>query len=192
MISEKQRELTTQLYFSVGQCLTAWNGVEGLLATLVEHGHSKTEYYENDIAVGYWAIVSLEARIAWCDAIASHRLRGSQYAELRERWTTIVNRLKKKARKRNEIAHGRVISTVTRVGPTTFFVPYYNQRLFAYHQLPVDEFIATDFSNSANPLNADQINERCASFRKLRNDLRDFLKAWREKDRQTGFHEPTT
>lgn len=175
-LSEKE-----QLYLNVGKCLSMWNGIEAEVLRLIEYAAANTRTVSPSVRLGYWAIISFEARLKMCNAMVSARLRGKEYEQLASRWKALNNKLIKKAGKRAEIAHGSVVTF--QVGNDvenrkTRFIPAFHRKLdeFAipqedgkYQQWEADSFpniSVADMQSMAN------------SFREIRTDVMQILVDW--------------
>jgi hypothetical protein len=180
-----------QLFLNVGKCLTAWNNVENELLIILEYALSEDLHsVRAEVGIGYWAVISFEARLRWCNSVLSYRLRGKAYAELLAQWNTLHNKLHKKSQKRAEIAHGSVVTTMER-GKTDFsyyFIPYFHKRVLDYHALPREEFHKAHLPTHAKHLAVADMEQRRISFDKLSEELRDLTMQLQKKDVETGFH----
>jgi hypothetical protein len=121
-----------QFFLNVGKCLSTWNRVEASILQILEYGCSRRGALGHEFRIGYWAVVSFEARLKWCNAVVTHRLQGKKYEALAERWNALNNKAIKKARKRAEVAHGSVVTMV--MGSDTQnkkvrFIPYMNREI---------------------------------------------------------------
>lgn len=181
--------LRDQLFLNVGKCLTAWNHVENEILGLIEYAHSLDGVVGIETSVGYWSVISFDARLRWCDSIITYRLRPPPYSELSTRWRSLKDKVHKKAQKRAEIAHGSVITMMERGESdfTDYFVPYYNQRRTQFNLKYSDELHVSHFPTDAKHLKVSDIEARTASFSKARQDIRKFLEDWRAKDIETGY-----
>lgn len=177
-----------QLFLNVGKCLTAWNRVEEQVLYLLDYAHQHGGFSTGEINVGYWAVVSFEARLKWCNAVVSFRTRGDNYQELAGTWSALNNKLIEKARKRAEIAHGSVVN-VKSSGASEFtahFVPFYHKRRLEHTLQPYDAYVQSDFIKSTTTLAVSEIKARTESFKQVRRSLADFQAAWIKKDIETG------
>ncbi|MER8816312.1 hypothetical protein [Mesorhizobium sp. M0965] len=180
-----------QLFLNVGKCLTAWNMVEERVLNLLEYAHQRGGFGIAEINVGYWAVVSFEARLKWCNAVVSFRTRGDNYKELAETWNALNNKLIAKARKRAEIAHGSVINVKPSSASefTSHFVPFYHKRRLEHTLQPHDTYVQSDFIKDTTTLRVSEIKARTQSFKQVRQSLAEFQTAWIKKDIETGFLE---
>jgi hypothetical protein len=184
--------IADQLYLNVGKCLTAWNRVEEHVLYLIEYANTTGGYTTPDISVGYWAVVSFEARLKWCDAVVSFSTRGDAYSDLARRWNALENKLREKARKRAEIAHGSVVSLreAGHQAPQTHFVPYFHRRKLEHQLRPLAEHqISPEFFKNIATLSVENLTERVESFLRLRRELVNFQTDWMSKDKETGYRE---
>jgi hypothetical protein len=182
-----------QLYLNVGKCLTAWNRIEEQVLYLIEYAHSDERGVSNgSVMVGYWAVVSFEARLKWCNAVVGFSLRLDTHADLATRWNALNNKLITKARKRAEIAHGSVV-TIREAWQTeaqTHFVPYYHRKRVEHMMRPLAEHLSKPaFFESTATLSVDELKERAESFSRARRDVVDFHRDWLQRDKETVSRE---
>lgn len=180
-----------QLYLNVGKCLTRWNQVENEVAILVSYGCSFDSFEPMEISVGYWSIISFEARLKWCDTVVSLRTRGKKYEDLSARWTSLNSRLKHKSQQRAKIAHGSVVARlhVEKKVVTHHFVPYYFINKMKHNTLPHDEWAKGSFMDTAEKISPDGLIEYEQKFLIIRKEISDFNRDWRERDIQLGRNE---
>lgn len=179
-----------QLYLHAGRCITAWNHVENETLQLLEYAFSRDGYSQVETSVGYWSVVSFEARRKWCDSVVSYRLKSPPYDDLRARWANLTGRLQKKARKRAEVAHGTVIGITEPQDRALsyYLVPFYHKRQNDFNMLPHAEYHENRFSDFVKHVSVEELKHREQSFTKLRHDMSDFREDWRSKDEETGFY----
>lgn len=185
-----------KLFLWVGRCLTAWNRVESRIVNLLDHAYSSDGVSSpGEVVIGYWSIVSFEARLKWCDSVVSYRVNRKHYEDLATEWNSLNNHVIKKARKRAEIAHGSVVNThgAPKDGDTTpprvtLFVPQFEKQMLSWNLLPHRQHMATPLTEHLSSLTADDLAHRAAGFAKTEARIRKFLRTWRERDKQTGWH----
>jgi len=140
-----------------------------------------------EISVGYWAVVSFEARLKWCDTVVRLRTRGVQYAELATKWNNLNSQLSNKAKQRAKVAHGSVVS----LGSNPYLVPYFHSKNTSFNTLPHDEFIRTTFEDFVEKLTRKDLQDMKARFIRLRQELNQFLDDWRRLDKTIGRFGPS-
>ena len=186
----EQLSIEDQLYLNVGKCLTAWNRVEEQILYLVEYAHSDDKGRSNgSVMKGYWAVVSFEARLKWCDAVVGFSLRFDPHAELAARWNSLNNKLIKKAKQRNEIAHGSVVTLreAWETDDEIRFVPYYHRKRVEHLIRPLSEHLSKPaFFKNVATLSVEELKARSERFNRVRREIADFHKDWIEKDNATG------
>lgn len=183
LMSEPSPE--NRLYQEVGKCLSTWNRIEAELLRLLDYAHSYDGHGHIETELGYWAVVSFEARLKWCSTVLAFRLKS--HPELLSRWNSLSSRISEKAAKRAEIAHGTVVLTTN----GCFFIPYYFKRWADYwSQTPeLDEpvYLPDEFFPFAKSLTETEINGRSQSFKLLRRDMVQFLEDWIDHDIEAGL-----
>jgi hypothetical protein len=180
-----------QLFLNVGKCLTAWNNVENELLIILEYALSQDLHSTRiEVSIGYWSVVSFEARLRWCNSVMAYRLRFKTYSELMTRWNALHNKLSKKNKKRAEIAHGSVIRAYEQgvEGFSDYFIPYFHKRRTDYLLLAREEFHKTHFATHAKHLTVEDMKHRCKGFDQLSEELRNFTMQLQAKDVETEFH----
>lgn len=112
---------TQDLMASVGEAINAWSGVEWALDGLFG-SISGTDGLRSSIIMA--SIIALEARLQVIDnLLAQFKIRD----ELRTFWNRSYNRIKKQARKRNELAHFTVVNRFEQGDPTgPVLLPYFS------------------------------------------------------------------
>jgi hypothetical protein len=178
-LSEKE-----QLYINVGKCLSMWNGIEAEVLRLIEYAAAHTRTVSASVRVGYWAVVSFEARLKMCDAMVSARLRGDKYKDLAAQWNALNNKLIKKAGKRAQIAHGSVVTF--KIGddktPVHRFIPAFHRKLDEF-AIPQEDGTYQQYEVDSFPhISVADMQSRTESFRKVRKDLMLFLASWVQVD----------
>lgn len=145
----------SRLTEEVGEALHQWSMVEIELATLFEVASEMPNH--NAAQATMAAIVSFEARLQVCHAVLAFY----ELSDLHSRyWTRLFNRLSKKAKKRNELAHFAVISVEAEEGaPIWLLMPY-----FSLGQLALKH---RRKGHIGDGLSAEQIRERAVSFHLL-------------------------
>lgn len=177
-----------RLFLQVGRTLTAWNEIEEGVLSLLEYAHSHNGIVGPEISVGYWAVVSFEARLRWCNSVVELRTRFVGYEELAAEWKTLANQMTAKARKRAEVAHGSVKSIYdARRNLVDLFVPYFHKQMMEFRFLPYDRHIATPLEKHLKSLSLSDLKAREDSFRRVAHRLQRFRRDWGEKDKQTGY-----
>jgi hypothetical protein len=175
-----------QLFMQVGRTLTAWNHIEEELLYLLEYAHSSDGIVGAELSVGYWAVVSFEARLKWCSAVVAFRTRFPAYGDLSSEWNALSNYLIEKARKRAEVAHGSVKSiTDEKNRLVNCFVPYYHKRMMEFRFRAHDD--QTSLERTLTPLALKDLQQREESFARLAKRIAKFNAAWEQRDRQTGY-----
>jgi hypothetical protein len=91
---------------AVGYALTKWGAVEDSMARLFGAAIGSARPYV--CAEVFFSVVSIEARLDMLDAAMQSRFAADQ--TVLTNWTNIKNRIGKRKKRRNEIAHGQVIS----------------------------------------------------------------------------------
>lgn len=137
----------------VGQALHSWSTVELELAWLFT---IITEIPDRRISqVAFAAIVSFDARVQMCNSIMPLVTMNDVH---RRYWTWLYNRLTKKVKKRNELAHFTIVIWENETGAQSVrLVPYYSEGSQIFQQ--------------NNGLSIDQIEERDQSFTTLQSHL---------------------
>jgi hypothetical protein len=191
--------LKDELYLNVGRCLTAWNGIEEQVLYLIEYAHSDEKAQSNgSVGFAYWAVVSFEARLKWCDAVVKFSMRYHTHNELASRWNALKDKLSKKARKRAEIAHGSVVSVHEDAffkGPrnpegSTAFVPFYHRKRLDHSMRSVAEHVeGKSVFETTGHLSVEELKARKESFVRLRREVADFQRDWMLKDKETKVRE---
>jgi hypothetical protein len=95
-----------QLYSVIGEAITSWIGVEDQLANLFAYfvaGDGKSF----PAKASFHQVLNFNTRLATTNAAAA-------YAEIdHARWKTLYNRLKRKAKLRNELAHFTILRSAS-------------------------------------------------------------------------------
>lgn len=96
-----------ELYLAVGKALSRWNVVENALCNIFVHAvvPSPFEIVGSSMSA-YWAVISMEARLKMTNAAVCARI--VYHPQLSVDWKTLKNKIGRKIKKRNEIAHGTV------------------------------------------------------------------------------------
>lgn len=119
-----------ELYRAIGRALTTWSRLEFDLC-LVFCNSINPGGHSNPADGAYWAILSFEAKISAVSAVVQRAFPPylTEHEELNAAWTNLKNRLLRRNKVRNKIAHGTVVNLrwQNRVGPQVdvFFAPYY-------------------------------------------------------------------
>jgi hypothetical protein len=122
---------------------------------------------EDGLTKAFYAIVATDGKIKMTDAAVSVALLGR--TRLLARWGTLVNRLNRKRRLRNELAHCQV---VTRYGKDddVFLVPFFN--LHDYSALRA----LSDADAKLHRLYVADVKQRADGFEEMRFELQEFAK----------------
>jgi hypothetical protein len=161
-----------KLYLAVGRCLTAWNHLEERVANIIEILTKRDPEQDlvPEISIGYWAVVSFEARLKWCNAVVTYRTtQNPKFAHLQEEWSALNNSLIRKAKKRAEVAHGSVVTMFDDdlTGSVTAFVPFFQ----SYVSRANYDDLLRPFWKNTKTLSVAEIEDRTASFERLRQRL---------------------
>ena len=116
-----ESDSTNELMASVGEAINAWSSIEWALDGLFG-SISGTDSTRSSIIMA--SIISLEARLQVIDNLIG---KISIRDELRTYWSRCFNRIKKQARKRNELAHFTVVSRFFEgKGKSPVLLPYFS------------------------------------------------------------------
>jgi hypothetical protein len=114
-----------QYYSSLGRALARWGEVESKLGSLY------CTCVDNVFPAlyGYWGVVSAEAKIALVNATVSALL--TRYPKLQPQWPPLYNRVAKKSKTRNRLAHGTVMfePRLDKGYANVFFAPFGHKAL---------------------------------------------------------------
>ena len=179
-----QKEL---LYLEVGRCLSAWNAIETSLLTLIEYAHTRKNIFPPEVAVGYWVILSFEARLNWCDAVVRYRTSPAPYAAVAQEWDALKSLLKKKARKRAEVAHGTVfeIHDGDNQLVATGLYPFADRRVLEW-SLGIGRK-KSRFIDQFESISASDLRSRAEGFRQSRERIIRFAELWESEDKRLGY-----
>lgn len=176
------------LYINVGKCLTSWNRIEEEVLGLVSYCCSLDWAEPMELSVGYWAVVSFEARLKWCSSVTSLRTRGTEYSELNATWRNLDTQLTKKAKQRAKVAHGSVVGFIDPKTSkrSTYLIPYFHAKQTQFNTLPHTEAIKGKFTDFAETVTAKDLSDMRLRFETLRTELWNFRLDLRGKDIETG------
>jgi hypothetical protein len=159
--SAQERE---DLYQAIGEATTAWARVEGglgvIFITMVAGDAMAIDNILRNLAAraAFHAIINFNSKLAVTNAAARWFL-VNQPSYL-ARWTSLQNRTKRQAKRRNDIVHFALVKAEP--APPLPFEYYLTPSLFGTHHL-----IGTEPSR----LRLNDILARSKSFRALANDL---------------------
>lgn len=171
-----------KLFIMVGRCLTAWNRVEEGILNLIEYACTRQDNMVDEIAYGYWSVVSFEARLKWCAAIVNMRTTDPGYEAINAEWNTLQSYLSKKAQKRAEIAHGSVVELS---GYLPGFYAFFQKHASIYANERQKNIITSkfpSFQQNHKPLSVSELTDRENSFAEAEKRVFNFGAAWRLKD----------
>jgi hypothetical protein len=107
---------------AVGYALTKWGGVEDSMARMFAGAVGSDRPYI--CATVFFSVASIEARLKMLDAAMTARFAADQTPL--SKWVTIKNRIGRRKKRRNELAHGQVISYFNQNKyDGTYLIPYY-------------------------------------------------------------------
>ena len=177
-LSAKARSQRREVFSLIGEGISLWQSVEDVLAELF----AVTVKGDSWICLAaYHAVISFEARLSMVDAVVSLRMDGDE--EELARWRTLGNRLAKKARKRAEIAHSRVV-TVTEPDNVSITRAY---PFYAWSKLdftPVHEMKGLPLAKGAIALGVAELKDRNETFALLHSEVRHFTNIMKAYVRQ--------
>lgn len=122
-----EKDKPEQFYAAIGRALTVWSGLENDLCLLFCRCVGTAVAFPANHA--FWAVVSFDAKLKMTDAAMVALFPDSH--PISAKWVKLKNHLHKKNRKRNEIAHGTLVSMPYRDKRTKkatndlFFAPYF-------------------------------------------------------------------
>jgi hypothetical protein len=151
MLSQQRQEL----YSAIGEAITSWIAVEDQLANLFAY-FVAGDGMSLSAKAAFHAVLNFNSRLAMTDAAARWRS-GIDH----ERWRTLFNRLNRKSKQRNELAHFTIIRYTSFPGRS-------EPRLYLASSLEnVDAHLETG-------LTLRDVRQRAAAFRKLAQELSQF------------------
>lgn len=169
--------LTSEL----GLAICAWSLVEDYLCDVLLAAVRPPD--TTALIKAYYAVPNVDNKIRMVDAAVNRVLHDRP--RILSAWGTLVNRMNRKRRLRNELAHRQVISNYQRSGVDVFLVPYFN--LYDSDRLPGQ---AT--ADKALPrLTILDVKQRSDGFEKLRHELQEFAKRLRgRRGKRRKAHSP--
>ena len=126
--------------------------------------------------------------MAMVDATVSRRLSWRPEAktepntELLEIWKPLINKIRKKAAKRNEIAHCKVMSFNDKNNKYkgTYALPYWAMSKLPLKKIKPNSDTFFELEGEPSPLDEVKLTERLNSFSRLERDLYNFYDQLRE------------
>lgn len=181
-----EKEKPEVFYAAIGRALTVWSGLENDLCTLFCRCVGTAISFPANHA--FWAVVSFDAKLKMTDAAMT-----SLFPEghpIFGKWVKLKDHLHKKNRKRNEIAHGTLVSMPHRDKRTRktkndlFFAPYFwgtigKNSLSAHDPRPGDRMYVDDIRSATQKFSA------------LQDRLKDLAQEVFEIMHGAGFQPPT-
>jgi len=146
-----------QYFLWVGRALSHWSLVEQALSRIYAACLGDQEAAHS----AYWSVLSMDARLNMTDA--AFRTRFRKKGDLLKKWNPIKEKIGRKNRKRNDIAHGAVVTLHSKDGSLTKLVP---KPWSNPDKLNKEEFA------KAMPL--DQLEEAAKSFKRTYTRISEF------------------
>lgn len=115
------------LLLEVGRCLFLWSGIELNLSTFFTALHEDiVQSVENNHALraAFDAVVSFEVRVAMIDAAVINSNKADQ--DIKDCWSSFSNKLRKKYKDRNAVAHFGIARRSTPSGQVDGILPFVN------------------------------------------------------------------
>lgn len=171
------------LYAAIGRALSQWAEVEDELCLLfcaAVHDENHSPCNE-----AYWAVASFEARLKMADVAIMRTT--TRHPELKKRWGTLKNNLHDQNRKRNEVAHGRVLSISWHRGPKAidrhdlFLAPYFHARRASNVPTHAEMMEPNYDPRPKLRLSHDDLVRRQKKFREISVNLRRWLQDFRKE-----------
>jgi hypothetical protein len=140
-----------ECFAAIGEALTEWSYMELSLAKLFCAAASAID--DEAAYRAFWTALSFEGKLKMTDA--AMQVVGDD--SIREQWSELLDSLRSKAKKRNEIAHGTVMTFHGEHSTKTRHVPY----LWS----DTHEILETEPGPPKNAMSIDQIEEAAAQFK---------------------------
>jgi hypothetical protein len=172
------------LYAAVGYALTQWSILEEALCSiyiLAVAPHHKTSY--SPAGASFWAIATFDGKLRMTHAAVSIWARDID--DVDREWGPLYNALGKKNPKRNDLAHGTVVTQWREGEAATFFAPSHFRRFYT-----TDPTEMVDYGTWPIPpegrLSAKDIQQRAEGFKQMATRLRGFRRILYFHLRQRG------
>lgn len=180
----------SRLFEMVGRCLSAWNSIENEILRILEYVHDNDEHSNEEVAIGYWSIISFEARLKSVSAIVQYRTRYPSHEDLASDWNALNNHIMKKAQKRAEVAHGSVILVTSKNETETnqLFVPALERQRLAYRTAIQNGAKDNQFLQHIRHLKESDLQSRAVGFYDTRKRISLFLDALQKRDMLLESH----
>lgn len=190
----KRREMAMQddereIFEAMGRCLSSWNKIEERILSLLEYLHSHDGVMvPAELALGYWSIISFEARLKWAATVLEYRLQPQTgtYSELRSDWKEIKNLLKSLSSKRAEVAHGTVVWFPSQNGGLRVLLVPALQRKLTSHRMRIGTEAGRALSSVLGGLEAKELLAREDLFRVAADRIWLFQGKLNEVDTNSG------
>ncbi len=93
-----------EFYVAYGECFAAWSAVEFNLLAVYALLMNSSDYHA--VSAAYYSTTGFRAKLEMVDAVVKNSSRVNEDA--RKRWISLCERVSKKAKRRNELAHNAV------------------------------------------------------------------------------------
>ncbi|HWM31010.1 MAG TPA: hypothetical protein VNO69_04845 [Methyloceanibacter sp.] len=127
------------IYAAVGYAQTKWADLEYTLCRVFReavspfaHEPSGAISADSPAEDAFWAIISFEGKLKMTNAAVERRLNSPSNHALLAEWAKASKRVRVKAAKRNQLAHGATFKENTAGGERVSFVPFLNQLMAGY------------------------------------------------------------